>query len=111
MAAITFTVNDITRDGLTTPAGTAFTAGDTGSFTNDGKTFLRVRNTGASAAAFSITTPGTVDGLAVANRSVTIPITTGDKLIGPFPPSFYNDGSDLVAVSTDQPVLVDVFRI
>lgn len=54
---------------------------------NTGRTFLRVRNTDASSKTVTVLIPKTVAGIAVANggRQHTIPATTGDVLIGPFP--------------------------
>jgi hypothetical protein len=38
----------------------------------------------------TIVTPESVDGLAVAERTVSIPALTGDVMVGPFPPAHYN---------------------
>lgn len=63
-------------------------------FPNTGGEFLHVKNTGAAPVTLTIPTPVTIDGLAVADRTVSIPATTGDLFIGPFDNSFYggNDG-------------------
>jgi hypothetical protein len=63
---------------------------DTFVFSNDGRTVLHFMKSGAGACTVTISTPGTVDGLAVADRTVTVAATTGDVVIGPFPPDTYN---------------------
>lgn len=98
MANVTLTVQEMSRSGIT-PSYTASGASpllniaDTFKFNNTGKEFLHFKKTGAGDCTVTIQTPGTVDGLAVAERTVTIPATTGDKMIGPFPPGTYNDTS------------------
>jgi hypothetical protein len=95
MPTITLAVQEAGRAGLT-PAYTAAGASpllnvvDTFTFNNTGREILHVKKSGAGACDVTIVAPGTVDGLAVADRVVQVPATTGDKLIGPFPPSIYN---------------------
>lgn len=50
----------------------------------------------ASGVNLTVTTPGTVDGLAVADRVVAI-AAGGAQLIGPFNPAVYNDGDGDIA--------------
>jgi len=83
-------LQDVTRAGLAVTEA----AGDNvngNQFTNDGKTILRVRNSSGGSLNVTITTPGTVDGLAVADRVVAVGagVTT---FIGPFPVDQYNQG-------------------
>lgn len=63
---------------------------DTFQFNNTGREFLHFKKSGAGACTVTIKTPGTVDGLAVAERTIIIPATTGDVMVGPFPPAIYN---------------------
>lgn len=72
---------------------------DTYTFPNDGRVFLHVKKTGAGICTATVTTPGTVRGKAIADPTISIPATTGDKLIGPFPTDLYNDASGLVTVA------------
>lgn len=51
---------------------------------------LIVRNAGGSADTVTIVTPGTVSGLAIADQTVTVPATTGERII-PLPASLYQD--------------------
>lgn len=62
---------------------------------NDGLTYLRVKNTDASPKTVTVLIPATVAGVAAANggRQHTVPATTGDVTIGPFP-SEYTQPSD-----------------
>lgn len=103
MARTILAAQQVSRSGLTP----AFSAGNAdGHYVpNDGKMMLEVKNASASPITVTIQTPGTVDGNAIADLVVTVPANTGDKMIGPFPPSIYNqaDGSiyaDLSAVTS-----------
>lgn len=73
------------------PAYQAPNITDTFTFPNDGETFLHVKKTGAGSCNVTVVTPGTVDGNAIADLVVSIPASTGDKMIGPFRPEIYND--------------------
>lgn len=67
-------------------------------FQNDGRMFLHVVNATGDNAVVAIATPNTVDGLAIADRSVTV-TDAEERMIGPFPPNIYNDGNRLVQIS------------
>ena len=72
-------------------------AADGNKFSNDGRIILQVGNGGGSPITVTIQTPGTVDDLAVSDRTVTV--GDGDtKLIGPFPPGIYNQSDGMVYV-------------
>src|SRR5689334_19330716 len=71
------------------PTYSAANASDT--FTPDDRTFLYVKNTNASTRTITITTPGTVRGLAIADPGPTIAATTGELVLGPFPADLYAD--------------------
>lgn len=60
---------------------------------NDGKTILHFKKSAAVNAVITVETPITVDGLAVAERTATVPASTGDRFMGPFPTRVYNDTS------------------
>ena len=90
MSLTTLTVQEIVRTGLSPTLGAANTDGSY--VPNNGRVFLDVRNVNAAARNVTIATPGTVDGLAVADRTVNVAIgsvTPQQKLIGPFPPETY----------------------
>jgi hypothetical protein len=84
---------EISRAGVT-PTYNAASA-DNNSFVNDGRTLVQVLNVGAEMTV-TIVTPGTVDGLAITDRAVVVPLTTGNKMIGPFPPDIYNQSDGKV---------------
>lgn len=89
MARTELTVQQMTRAGL----AATFTAGDATNghqFKNDGYTFLWVVAT-TNATVVTVIHPGTVDGLGVADQTVSLG-TNSEKLIGPFPARF-NQGS------------------
>ncbi|ONI73079.1 hypothetical protein ALI144C_44830 [Actinosynnema sp. ALI-1.44] len=77
-----------------TPTFTAATA-DGHMAANDGLTYLRVKNTDASAKTVTVLIAKTLAGVAATNggRQHTVPANTGDVTIGPFP-SEYTQPSD-----------------
>lgn len=100
MGRTTVTVQDLSRAGVT-PTFNAGTATDGDAFINDGRTMIYVLNTGAETT-LTIQTPGTVDGLAVAERTVVVAATTGKSAIGPFPTSMYNQTDGKVYLGWSQ---------
>lgn len=100
MPATARTPQVISRLGL----AEAFTAADnTNGETcpNNGNMFLHVKNTGGGACTVSIAKSGipTIDGDATVAKTVVVPITTGDRMIGPFLPGIYNDSSGNINVT------------
>lgn len=67
-------------------------------FTNDGSTLFFAQNTNGSSRTLTITTFSTVDGLAVADLTITLAATTGRILTATFPRSIYNGTDFKVAV-------------
>jgi hypothetical protein len=102
MSTVTLSVQTAARAGLTTTytasgASPLLNVADTFIFQNTGKEYLLFQKTGATACVVTIDTPGTVDGLAVAQRTVTVGAGSGDAIAttplviaGPFPPATYN---------------------
>lgn len=90
MANIAVTTQYPTANGIT-PAYQAPNTTDTYQVQNDGKTVLHVKKTGANPCNVTIQTPGTVDGQAIADRVVTVPAASGDKIIGPLSREAYSD--------------------
>lgn len=88
MASTLISPQTISRAGL----GPAFAAANVdGHFwPNTGQQFLHVKNGSASPITVTFPIPVTVDGQAVAARTVSVPATTGERIIGPFPTQ-YND--------------------
>jgi hypothetical protein len=69
---------------------------------NDGKTLLHFKKTGAGACTVTVQTGETVRGLAVADVTVVVPATTGDRFIGPFPGDLYDDPNHDVGVTLSE---------
>ena len=106
MADVTLTVYDVTR-----AAGLSFTASHTDAVNtntyyvpNDGRVLLLLLS--AAGATVTVTTPNTVDLMAIADLAIT---ATGaaTQVHGPFPPSIYNDanGNIKLAVSAATDVM------
>lgn len=84
------TVTQITRSGLTE---TLYTAdGDGHKFSNNGSVWVKVKNDYTSTITATFVTPGTVDGLSIADLDIAVPAGS-NRLVGPFPPSQYNNSS------------------
>jgi len=95
VARTTLSVQQITNSGIT-PSYAAATATDGDAFANDGDVFVHVKNVGGSPVTLTIQTPGKVAGVDIAEVTVTIPATTGDKMIGPFDPTVFNQSDGKV---------------
>lgn len=102
------------RTGLSI-ADAAMTAAAAGgnSFANDGETVLVLQNTNGSSRTVTIITPNLVDGLAIADLTITLPATTGRLITARFPRSIYNqsDGTVLVDFSAVTGVLIAAVKI
>lgn len=103
MAEVRLTPQDLTRagSGLAPTLKSDMSASDTYLVANDGRTVLYFENTGESSSVVTIVTPTTVDGNAVADKTVTVPATTGKRFVGPFPPHLYNVGNELTFTLTN----------
>jgi hypothetical protein len=103
------TVQEISRDGLeATYAAAAVGLAD--EFNNDGKTFFHVKN-GATDCVITIDIPNlSIDGQAVTDITITC-TATEERMIGPFPPGWYNDGDGHVNVAYDDVSNVTVAAI
>ena len=104
MARDVLTVQDIDRDGI----APSYAAGDAlgHSFNNIGENiFLQVKNTDASPITVTILNPSVLDGEDVPDKTVSVPATTGDKMIGPFPKTLYEqedtDAGDVRSILVD----------
>lgn len=89
MAIITKNAETISRPGLVATYNGGLTTTDTYQVPNDGKTVLHFKKSGANVCTVTVQVNKVVDGLTVPNRTVSIPATTGDKFVGPFPPDTY----------------------
>lgn len=90
MSDITLAVEPVVRAGLEASYTGSLSAANTYQCQNNGRTFLHFKKSAAVICTVTIPTTAEVDGKAVANQTVAVPATTGDRFIGPFPPSIYN---------------------
>lgn len=95
MGDIRLTPQDVGTTEVTTTR-TAITTGETYQvLLNSRGTILQFIKTGAGDADVTIVTPGTVDGLAIADRVFTVVATTGDRTVRFFPEDYANGDGDL----------------
>lgn len=110
MARTAITYQQIVRTGLEETLEAA--NGDGNKFANDGVMFLHVVNGAGAPINVTIQTPGTVDGLAIAEQVVAV-TNAEERYIGPFPPGIYNqsDGMVYVDYSSATTITVSVLRL
>lgn len=78
------------------------------------RTFLHVKNTAGSSMTVTLTSTAQVEGQLAADVVVTVPATTGDKLIGPISRKLFAgaaDGTCAVVYSSTTSVTVAALRI
>lgn len=68
---------------------------------NAGDIHFEVTNTNAVAQSVTFITPREIGGLAVADRVVSIPATSGLKKLGPFSPGIYNQPDGRIHINYD----------
>ncbi len=112
MARTVLAVQDTALAGLT-PVYTAADAVNGMQFLNDGKTILHIKDTGVGACTVTLTTPAKVGGLDVADPTIVVPATTGDKMSSTLNPTLFNqaDGNVYVDFSTATGVTVAALRV
>lgn len=105
MAVVTITPVESPRDGAGAVAVTRtspMSVSDSYRFLNDGKIVLLFEKTGAGACTVTVTTPATLGGIAVADPTYTVPASTGDVVIGPFNPAYFNDENGYVSFTVSE---------
>lgn len=90
MADVVLTRQQIDRDGLDVSFAGVDNV-DTYYAPNDGRTVLHFKNTGGSASTVTLDLTKTVAGAALADQTITVPATTGDREFGPFPLEWNDD--------------------
>lgn len=80
----------------------AMATGNTYKVRNNGRTLIHIKKSGAGAANITVETPKTVGGLAVADRVVVVPASTGDVMIAPVNEDIFNDAIGDVNLTTDE---------
>lgn len=111
MARTDVVAQQISRLGITPSFAAPNVAGNM--FANDGRTYLEVKNGSASPINVTLNIPVLVDGNAVTNPVIAVPATTGDKIIGPFPPGIFNqpDGKVYIDFSAVVTVTIAVLQL
>lgn len=96
MGDVRLTVEKIVKTGVVATYNGPLTTVDTYLARNSGRVFVHCKKAGAGNCNAIFQTPAKVVGLDVAELTVVIPESGGEKFIGPFPPPVFNDGlSDL----------------
>jgi hypothetical protein len=85
------------------PAAPTFVACDVAgdSFANDGRILLHYRNTNAAARNATINSVKACDQGSDHDVLVNVPLTTGERIVGPFSPSRFNDVNGKVQITYD----------
>jgi hypothetical protein len=97
----TFNVQSVVRtgNGVTPTYNAAAATGD--KFSPGARVFVHAKNTNASPRVITFATAGKLAEFDVADMVATIPATTGDKMIGPFPADIFAAADGLVAMTYD----------
>jgi hypothetical protein len=99
MARTALNPQQVTRAGLT-PSYTAANGSGGHAMPNSGLgEFIYVKTT-TNPVVVTVDTPGTVDGLAIGNKTYNIG-TSSERMIGPFPPNVYNQADGSVYIDFD----------
>jgi hypothetical protein len=92
MAIIPLSPQDLLPNAATAPTYTgSLSISNSYTVSNDGRMFLHFKKTGAGACTVTVTTPGSVFGVAIADVTFTVPATTGDVMFPLSPTALYND--------------------
>ena len=105
----TLAIQTIDHTGLAEALAAAAAAGD--QFANDGRIFLHVKNVNAASRDVTINSQNNCSQGFDHDITVTVPATTGDKMIGPFPPGRFDDSGGFVQVTYESEVGVTVAAI
>ena len=93
-ADTTLDVQASAKSGVTpTRISSALSSTETYKVRNGETLFLLLEKSGAGDATISIGVPLTVGGLTISSQTITVPASTGDKVIGPFPARIFNDAN------------------
>jgi len=93
MAEVTLAVENVVKSGLAASYTGSLSTSNTYFVRNNGRVILHFKKAGAGDCTVTVQTPKQVAGLDVAENTLTVPATTGDKFAGPFPPSVFNDAN------------------
>lgn len=100
MARTSLTIQTTSRTGLS-PSYVSGDAANGHDFNNAGQNVvIHIKNGSGSTVTLTVVTPGTVDGLAVANRDIAIPAGE-ERIVGPFRKDQYGTGNNQDTVQLD----------
>lgn len=85
-----------------TPTYANASASDTVRYTGNGRMFLICRNTSASPNTATVVVPGTERGQQIPDVAVTVPITNGERWIGPLDAGM-KDANGVITVTNSSP--------
>jgi len=95
MANVTLTPQNAVPSGITTTRTGSLSTENTYLVPNDGRVILMFQKSEAVDATVAIPSTATLGGLTVADQSVTVGASSGDVVVGPFPPAIYNSSGNL----------------
>lgn len=106
----TLTVQNTSLAGITPSWVAAAAGGD--EFANTGDCYFEIKNAG-SEMTVTVETPAKIEGIDIAEITVTVPATTGVKRIGDFDPAIFNQSTGRIAVtySSVTSVTVGAFKL
>jgi hypothetical protein len=114
MARTVLTIQTIVIAGIT-PSYVSVDSANDHSFLNAvGDTFIHAKNTGAVSIFTFVPSATAGQGLTITSPTITIPATTGDKMMGPFDPGLFNQDSAVgvhLDVDVDGGVTLGAFRL
>jgi hypothetical protein len=97
----TFNVQSVVRTGSGVTPTYNVTAAGGDKFSPGPRVFVHAKNTNASPRVITFATAGKLAEFDVADMTATIPATTGDKILGPFPADIFAGTDGLVAMTYD----------
>lgn len=87
----------VSINGLAPSYAAATGGGDT--ITCGDRVFLHVKNASGGAITVTVVTPNTISGLAIADVAISVPATTGDRMIGPLTSALFDPGTGLASIT------------
>lgn len=100
MSDVRLAVQQVPVTGVVPTLNGSLSTADTHQVRNDGLVFLHVINGGGSTCNLTIIAPNQIHGLAIADRAVAV-AAGANKVIGPFPPTVYNNSDDDLEITAD----------
>src|SRR4051794_40438128 len=91
MSTVVLTPDVVVEGGVAANYTGSLSTGNTYVFRNNGKTVLHFKKSGANPCTVTVNAQATLRGHAVAAATASVPATTGDKFVGPFPHDLYDD--------------------